>query len=128
MFVQPFQQPGGHGVELADMAGGERPQKRSQRRRAYGRAKTVPIAPWRNRAMSAMLPAAATMPATRALTPRPGVGAFVGRHAEPTGRLVVIASTKLAESDPREISLCHRNSTFRRHDPLPTATEPVHSG
>ena len=32
---------------------------------AYGRSNTVPIAPWRNKAMSSMQSAPATIPATR---------------------------------------------------------------
>lgn len=63
-FTQARQQAGRQDVELSNMTEGERPQKRAQEA-AYGRANTVPIAPWRNRPISAMLSARAT---TQALT------------------------------------------------------------
>ncbi len=68
---EPAQEPGSDRVELADVAEGERPQERASVEGAYAPVKTLPIAPWRRTAMSSMLSAPATIPATSEETFKP---------------------------------------------------------
>ena len=49
---------------------------------AYALVKTLPIPPWRSTAMSSMLSAPATIPATSEATFKPAVSALVGRHTQ----------------------------------------------
>ena len=72
-FGQPGQEPGGDRVELADVTEGEPRRNDPNVEGAYGPVEDPPIAPCRSSAMSSMLSAPATIPATSELTFNPAL-------------------------------------------------------